>query len=264
MTPVHTRPASSLTAAARLGVATVGCAAIGVGVARLPLATLPWSDPAALRTWFADSETLDLTTGVLVALTTLLAAYLTVVFAVGALAVVVRARPLLQITDALTGGLVARLAAGSLTAGLGVATLASGPAGAALPRGAPSPPTMVVVDTIDTIDTVAGVESAAPPPTMIIVDPPAPSRPVEQAESAVMPDVAVTAVRPATWTVQRGEHLWSIVESDLTARLGRGPTDTEVAAHWDALIELNRHTLVDPANTDLLFAGQVLHLPPTR
>ena len=38
-------------------------------------------------------------------------------------------------------------------------------------------------------------------------------------------------------------------------------TDAEIRPYWLALIERNRSSLVDPANPDLIFPGQVFQLP---
>ena len=38
--------------------------------------------------------------------------------------------------------------------------------------------------------------------------------------------------------------------------------EAAVARYWESLVELNRSRLADPGNADLLFAGQVMLLPP--
>ncbi len=43
---------------------------------------------------------------------------------------------------------------------------------------------------------------------------------------------------------------------------GAGVSEGDVARYWTALIQANRDRLVDPANPDLIFADQVLLLPP--
>jgi len=71
----------------------------------------------------------------------------------------------------------------------------------------------------------------------------------------------VVDAAPPTWTVQPGDHLWSIAERTLTTRLGRAPSDAEVVPFWHALIETNRDRLADRDNPDLVFAGQTFVLP---
>ena len=64
-----------------------------------------------------------------------------------------------------------------------------------------------------------------------------------------------------THTVAVGDSFWSIAEAQVTIRLGRTPTDTEVVEPWLALIDANRDRLLDPGDPDLLHPGQVLRLP---
>jgi hypothetical protein len=70
------------------------------------------------------------------------------------------------------------------------------------------------------------------------------------------------AEHPATHTVVAGESFWSIAEGEVARRLGRPPTDPDVAPYWLRLIDANRDRLVDPAEPDLLHPGQTLLLPP--
>ncbi len=62
-------------------------------------------------------------------------------------------------------------------------------------------------------------------------------------------------------TVGPGDSFWRLAERHEAERLGRLPSDDEVAACWTQLVGLNRHRLVVPGNPDLLFPGQVLQLP---
>lgn len=63
------------------------------------------------------------------------------------------------------------------------------------------------------------------------------------------------------YTVKRHDSFWSIAEAHLQ-HLGGSPTDREVVRYWERLVAVNVGRLVDPANPDLLYAGQVLELPP--
>jgi len=60
--------------------------------------------------------------------------------------------------------------------------------------------------------------------------------------------------------VAPGDHLWGIAARTLTSRLGRPPTDAEIAPYWSRLIETNRDRLAT-GDPDLIFAGQVFRLP---
>jgi nucleoid-associated protein YgaU len=67
---------------------------------------------------------------------------------------------------------------------------------------------------------------------------------------------------PATWTVQTGDHFWSIAQRHLATVLGEAPSQERVDRYWRRLVDANRDRLRDPANIDLIYPGQVLRLPP--
>ena len=77
---------------------------------------------------------------------------------------------------------------------------------------------------------------------------------------------APAAVEPGLddYVVSRSESFWSIAADRMAEALRRPPTPREVQAYWERLIEVNRERLVDPGNADLLYAGQVLALPPVE
>lgn len=87
------------------------------------------------------------------------------------------------------------------------------------------------------------------------IDQPAP----EQEETSV--DL-VSAPEPSTVTVERGDHLWAIATEQLAGQLGHEPSAAEVEPYWQQLIEVNRDRLAEPANPSLIYAGQVLTVPP--
>ncbi|MEE9416218.1 MAG: hypothetical protein V3V01_13120 [Acidimicrobiales bacterium] len=66
---------------------------------------------------------------------------------------------------------------------------------------------------------------------------------------------------PATWRVDDGEHFWYIAGQTLAERTGQVPSNVEIDRYWRKLIELNQGRLIDPANPDLIVAGQVFELP---
>jgi nucleoid-associated protein YgaU len=58
--------------------------------------------------------------------------------------------------------------------------------------------------------------------------------------------------------VAPGDSFWSLAE----AHVAPGARPSALTAYWRRFVEANRSRLVDPANPDLLYAGQVLTLPP--
>lgn len=63
------------------------------------------------------------------------------------------------------------------------------------------------------------------------------------------------------WTTTPGDHFWHIAETTLSDAWGRAPTDAEITPYWTTVVELNRPALVDPANPDLIYPGQVFRVP---
>lgn len=116
------------------------------------------------------------------------------------------------------------------------------------------------------------VEDVAPPPPATVPVPPAPV-PSPAAAPPVAPEQA-SAPSPApvplpapptaadTWTVRRGDSFWVIAHRVLADAWGRAPSARETDPYWRALVEANRSRLADADNPDLLFAGQVLAVPP--
>ena len=101
-------------------------------------------------------------------------------------------------------------------------------------------------------DNIVGVDAAANN-----------TAPTDTVEASPDPDaLPASASAPATWTIQRGDHLWGVAEATLARHLARSPTDAEITPYWSRLIETNRHRLIDPTNPDLVIAGQTFELPP--
>ena len=88
--------------------------------------------------------------------------------------------------------------------------------------------------------------------------PAAPAAPVETDEHAPS---APTPPAPRRYTVVQGDSFWTIAETLLTDRWQRPPTDSEIDPYWRALVEANRHRLVDTEDEDLILPGQVFEIP---
>lgn len=101
--------------------------------------------------------------------------------------------------------------------------------------------------------------------TLEVVDDTATMRVVEgRATMRVEPErPAAAPAAPATWTVRAGDHFWAVAAHVLGQSWGRSPSEAEVGPYWRLLVEHNRQRLVDPANPDLVYVGQVFELPPT-
>ena len=63
-----------------------------------------------------------------------------------------------------------------------------------------------------------------------------------------------------TYTVQRGDHLWSITAGYLAEHLGRTASAEEIAALWHQVIEANRD-LIGSGDPNLIFPGERIVLP---
>ncbi len=64
------------------------------------------------------------------------------------------------------------------------------------------------------------------------------------------------------WIVRPGDNLWFIADQTLAAAWGRPPSDRQVAGYWMNVIAANRSRLPDPSDPSLLFAGDLIILPP--
>jgi DNA-binding SARP family transcriptional activator/nucleoid-associated protein YgaU len=97
-------------------------------------------------------------------------------------------------------------------------------------------------------------------PLPVAADPiPVPADAAAQAGAATLPDVRDD---DAEATVVPGDSMWGIAERRLVAALGRPASTPEVAIYWSSLVEANRPRFADPANPDLIHAGQRFVLPP--
>ena len=148
----------------------------------------------------------------------------------------------LRLVDGAAVGPLRPLLNGLFVAGLTTATIAStGAAVAAEPRHDPA----VTVDATPGTATMRRL----------------PGESAGTTESA--PQTPVAAPAPSqTWEVRPGDHLWGIAERTLAEAWRRRPRDSEITPYWRAVVDANRPQLADPANPDLLFAGQTIALPP--
>jgi hypothetical protein len=96
---------------------------------------------------------------------------------------------------------------------------------------------------------------ATPPPPTTTTTPPPP--PTTDPPGPAVPPPPVTTV-----TLGPGDHLWSVAARTLAAAWGRAPSEREVTPYWRLVVERNRALLPNPGDPDLVFPGEVVHLPP--
>jgi len=152
----------------------------------------------------------------------------------------------------------------------------STPAGAAL---APPVPYVVTAEHPGAaIDTASGAILPAPPRGAAVPIPTVAANPDHHLAPGPPPDaLGVTVPVPhladgaldvlwdrgdasVTYTVQRGDHLWSITAGYLAAHLGRTASAEEIAALWNQVIEINRN-LIGSGDPNLIFPGERIVLP---
>ncbi len=127
----------------------------------------------------------------------------------------------------------------------------------------PAPPTAPTTGTPTTTPTEVTTTAPVPstteaPPSRLDPNPPAPpASPVP-----IEPDETVAPSPSEAYEVRAGDHLWALAAEQVLDHLGRRPTDGEVARYWAVLVAANRDRLVDPSNSDLIYPGQQLVLPP--
>lgn len=157
---------------------------------------------------------------------------------------------------------VVRAVAGVLAAYLFVATVLA----IRMPRVAPAFVRRLVAGAVGTALLVAPMTASAStaddrpaveaPVLRRIEDPPPPAF-----SAPPLPHVDGTEAENATTvTVAAGEHLWSIAERALASRLGRAPSDAEIAVFWTEVIAANEGRLAS-GDPDLVFPGESVVLP---
>lgn len=152
---------------------------------------------------------------------------------------------------------------------LGIGTVASAAPMPLAAQGTPAP-AVPTTGTPTTLDPAVARTEMGPDhlgvalPEATAFETPAPGSVSEPVSEPVPEPPPESAHGEDTWTVERGDHLWSIAEQVLTAVHGDRPGDDDIEAYWAELVASNRDTLVDPDNPDLIFTGQVFVLPPVR
>jgi hypothetical protein len=237
-----------------------GVAASMAALGRGALAGPPLLAPGDWPAWAADRGPAAASVAVVRVVVLAVAGWLLVVTVVSLLVGAVRPGRLSDLVDLLSVPLVRRVVHGALGVGLAGATAAGVGGLGGRPVPVPVPP--------------AAVASAPPAPTSspgraadVLLT--TPTTTATTTTTAALPPEPVTPpatgpappAEPRTWRVAPGDHLWSIAEDVLGEALGRPVDDGEVAGYWRRLVAANRERLADPANPDLLFAGDLLVVP---
>lgn len=139
-----------------------------------------------------------------------------------------------------------------------------GSAGPAVPSLPPivAPTTTVAAATTTSLPSAPGGATPSPAPPVAPPHPAGPAVPVLLPPAPVPGPVSTGDVGTSgTVVVQPGDSLWSIAEEALMDLTGRADA-REVDAYWRRVVAANRSVLTDPLNPDLIFAGQVIVLPP--
>ncbi len=233
-----------------------------------PLAGPSLRDPGRWSQWVSTVDAPTATVALVRLVGEAMAWYLLVVTMVQVLAARPRVGPLGRILGRLAAPGARRVVAAAI--GLGAASAGSVPS-----AGVPSRPVVVELAShrlsarhdltrSGPADAPSGDPTPASPGPAGRAEPPGPTATMRVDDPPPPPPAA--APEPATRVVRPGDCFWSIAEEVVTGEGAPAAADasleTEVATYWRRLVDANRATLVDPANPDLLFAGQVLVLPP--
>jgi hypothetical protein len=193
------------------------------------------TEPGAWPGWLAAHRPEAVITGVLRVMALGACWYLVTVTLIGVFTRLVGWRPLVRVFDHVTIPAVRTLV--RWTMGVGMLTTA-----------------MVRTEPAGAVN--------APPPTLIMTRLPDGTRATTTAAEPLPAVPRAPVPRAATWTVRPGDSFWSIARDCTALASGREPDEPEIVAYWQKLIDANRSALADPANVDLIFAGQVFRLPP--
>ena len=227
------------------------------------LAPPPLDDPRALGTWYGTRSGPEVLFAGLRLVVIAAAWYLLATIALGILARLSRAARLVALSDVLTVPPARRMMHGAFGMGLAAFTVTSlpTPEARALERA-----DVVALDVDEAVlgdDSRAGAVAHRLPfeapehlPGLEVLAAP-------DGEDAVVgePEAGTGPAEETTYTVQPGDHLWSIAEQALATDGPGTPSEADITGYWLAVIEENRNELVDPGNADLLYPGQEIVLP---
>ena len=129
---------------------------------------------------------------------------------------------------------------------------------AAAPVRADQPPPLVVVVNDDGTFVPPGLAGQIVTTPQARPDSAVPPSPASPSETSVLGD----EFSPAEVTVRSGDNLWIICRRHLTGTLGHRPANEEVAPYWRQVIANNQPHLIS-GNPDLIYAGEVIEMPPT-
>lgn len=216
------------------------------------LSTPPLFDRSALQLWLDARDAVTVAFALVRLIGLVLAWYLLVVTAVGLIARLSRIPALVRVADVATVPAVRRVLGAIAGVGL-TASAASLMAASLLPDQAPAQATAGGVGSRVVLERL-------PDGSEVILR----RLPDEDGTSTMRVEEAPAdqaLPRPREWTTAPGDHFWHIAEATLTDSWGRAPSEAETTPYWTQVVELNRPLLSDPANPDLIFAGQVFRLP---
>lgn len=226
--------------------AVVGLGWMGTG----PLGVPSILEPGAWSAWAGSRDAVTIAFALLRLGTLLVAWYLLGVTVIGIVARLVRNVRMVRFADALTVPAVRQVLQSALGAGLATAALTAGSAGVTTAPAAPP----VAAASLPATDQVAMTPVLEERVAMT------PLEPARAADPPGAPDQP--GPRERHWTVEPGDHFWSIAERVLGEALGRNPSDGETTAYWERLVAANRNQLVDPGNPDFIVPGQTFRVPP--
>ncbi len=293
----HRKSVPAVTAVSADLVAVVVGLGLLVLVGRRGAADPPWTSPTGLQAWVGEQGSVALAMAMIRVGALMVAAYVALTSGLAAVASLTHRSDLARWVDAVTlpplRAARHRLLALALAATSSVVGSLPGGSGAAA---SPAPPVTASVTPVDPGGSSSAPEDQRPRSTATLVliesgasssangpaaEAPSPPQPtVAQHEPAVAgadthPSAAPTTPAPASAAgtevdsvpevkdsvvrrVAPGDHLWGLATGEMAARLGRNPTDAEVAPYWRRVVLANPQ-LADP---DLLFVGDEVTLPP--
>ena len=124
-----------------------------------------------------------------------------------------------------------------------------------VPAGDPPATTTTTAPSVSTTTTHPPAV-ALPPPIIPVPPPPGP----EVSPPETEPQPMGPLLGELEMVVRRGDHMWGLAEARLATKLGRPPTNQEIAPYWTRVVDINRQR-IRSGDPDLIFPGEVLVLP---